>query len=127
MKQILVVSLIILFSAITHAQRKVEYVYYADGSVKYTKEHLKKGIIRVTAFYEDGGLKEIAHFTMAGKKHGAWKAYDADGTLTAKLYFLHNRREGFWEIAYLNLNRQVELVYDSNKLVDYSESLISAR
>ena len=127
MKKLILLSLVLSIGVLAHAQRKVEHVYYADGSVQYTKEFLKKGILRITAFYPDGGLKEIAHFTTNGKKHGAWRAYNVDGELIAKLYFLNNRREGFWEIAYHNLNRQVELVYDSNKLVDFNETIISAR
>lgn len=124
--RLFVTLILISCTFLLSAKGPVEYKYFDDGSISYSREVITKNLVRISSYYKNGGIKEIAHYK-DDKRHGIWKSFHEDGSTEAIAYFLNDQKTGFWELYSYESNTQHSLVYDSNHLVDYSQKLISAK
>jgi len=79
------------------------------------KHEIENQIIKSTYFYENGNVKQTG-FYKDGKLHGAWVAYNEDGTKQSMGEYENGQKTGkwfFWTGATLN-----EVDYSNSRIAD---------
>jgi antitoxin component YwqK of YwqJK toxin-antitoxin module len=102
MKNIISITLFLLFIVITNAQ---------EVKPKFEKQN---GLTKATYYYDNGAIKEVGFFKNE-KLHDKWISYNKEGDITTIAIYNNGKKDGKW---YVVTNDSIkELTYKSNKLI----------
>ena len=111
----LIVSLLFTSATALMAQDGVSRKYHHDGSVK-TEYVITGDLVTFSTYSTDGTLQEKGAY-LAGKPHGDWQQFNAQGAVTIQGTFSHGLRTGQWSFLQPNGNKAMELQYADGLLV----------
>ncbi len=102
-------SLMLLVSAGAYAQERVTKKYNAETN-----------LIEATYFHENGNVSQEGTFNTAGKLHGEWTSYDAEGVKIAVGSYENGRKTGKWYFWADDTLKEVE--FNDNQIASITEA-----
>lgn len=104
-------------------------LFFFTGVAQQPKDQYKKvdGVLQVSRFYEDGGLRERGTFNEEGKPDGQWLLFSKEGNVTQEALYVDGVKQGKWFVWTADGNFLYEVVYQDNYLVKSNRWKIEER